>query len=1684
MSLLDELGGAPESTNLVAELSPPPPKDLTPISSIRNKAAAMALMSKGDIVGNYKEGVSAIQDNNLESSKIYGDFVEGVRSDSVQGAMHILSSPDYSFEEKQRLIRSSQNKMPETSVRLAEEYLKAPSEGETPQEELVRVNTIDVLDNQVRVRQQIQGLVNAHAASLDPNTSKAFADWFASDIMPFGNSVVQGRMAKAQGKGFWNTVKGFLLPGSSRAAMQDEFFNVPTENAYATAQKFVDLVGNNAGVIFPTDNHYAQFSKLQQILSGRKAGNADAVMENLAPLLDAFGIRAEYKAGKLWLAERKAARVAASEASVSGTATVEPYTRVEATKTAPGAPDESLLTPSPSAPDQALAARRNTITQLEAEKAKLLESQNLAASGDVRKIEAELKNLRAPDTDVKTLADNIKKANPRMSSKDARIEAAKRLDEELADHNARVERLTQQLNDNREAAKTQQRIADLETQISALNKGTPEIAGSVRSPLSDAISRIEWNNLARYDNPISVGNIVGATNPARARKLFSAVMIEPTGEMAQAIYGTSKADAIAANVMPQAITESGIVTTKVPDLARELNISNEVLDRMKPTSLQFNPDEYAQADVAISKKFSEISGLTINDAMGGITLSRDGVVANVSAVYGSAEGGFLTAREALEKSLYAMKDIGGKAEDIEILAKDGMTHKPVSLSEVGDTPGEYYVRLKMPYETKINDIANVSNEDVKWNFFDNFRLLMGNRYTGSLTRNAVDVASMFTKRFSSAAIRTSDKASGLNKVLIEEVKEFTDQFTALPKARQQKVERYLKEANAAGLKDNVAKLVADGFSPQELDAIKAFRQFHNTTYYLENSDFVRTLNTEGFKILVHPTERFIAKELPSNRWSEVGEFLDPRTGNIERFDDAMRISINNVNGQLAELRRPVTINNKTVTHIFVDNNPSSYLRTIRETDQVLSKLDGYYAVHYKAPRFVDRITMDAKGNVVRRQAVAVAGDWKTAEQFKNRQITTGSERYEVRGDVQAMSIGNDDYVDINAVRGRIAQRHRGQPLDEVGSGPAILGDGDFVLGPVDSAVRSARSIAGRVAARPMLENAKARWVAQYGEYIQEGKFGEKHFPSDIGMIGKKGIPSEKGMADARSAWEYINYLEHGYANAADIVVRQMFNTASMSLGRKGFSKAERVVGKAGEVAPMAAVKGAVFNTLVGVNFLRNLVVQTFQTTRLPAYFGVLDAKGAVTMWNRVYEYVDDLRTGAKSDFTKFVEESDLMSTVDQQNLIRGSIHNAIDHSNTVLRKGSQALHMMRQVGFDTSEQVNLLTHLAASYEKFKVAGKDLSNPVIREQAIAEARHLSGNMNFAGDFPYNQTAVSMVTQFLQAPHKYLLQYTNRALPADARARLFAWDLFFWGVPTALMSNEVAEKMFPKPEVRKTIMEGAWNYMLNQMLVKEFLQSDKEIDISSLAPADVRGFYEIYQAVVTGGSEELMTHTPAGSMFGENSKIQGAIRVWSQLFKGEQLEGDNPVTLEVALRETSKIVPMLSNAYKAKLIMEYQERRNAMGVITEEDLTTTHALFQLFGFGSKSLSDIYAVSKDLTEHTKANEDDLYKAYKHAVSIAAAVHEESMSDLNTSMHTMSMVLGPYRDIPWAQEKINGWLSRDMRGADMNTHLKLMRLSGIPDDGTIRRDIERLPNLTREQKDTYISTMQSIKSEIDKEE
>jgi hypothetical protein len=161
------------------------------------------------------------------------------------------------------------------------------------------------------------------------------------------------------------------------------------------------------------------------------------------------------------------------------------------------------------------------------------------------------------------------------------------------------------------------------------------------------------------------------------------------------------------------------------------------------------------------------------------------------------------------------------------------------------------------------------------------------------------------------------------------------------------------------------------------------------------------------------------------------------------------------------------------------------------------------------------------------------------------------------------------------------------------------------------------------------------------------------------------------------------------------------------------------------------------------------------------------------------------------------------------------------------------------------------------------------------------------MNFAGDMPYNQTIPSLFLQFMQVPHKALLQLSNRRLSKTDRAKLVTLDLFLWGTPFATLANMMGEDVLPEDrDLREFVLWGFESVLINNYL-SMITGTDTRIDFSSLAPYQSIGEWrELMLGMYEGGPAGALANSPAGTFYP---------KVWEVGRKAGMFMGvvDNPI-----------------------------------------------------------------------------------------------------------------------------------------------------------------------------------------------
>lgn len=1679
LEIMSDLPKAPSLDELYASPSLPP--TTPPDSAIRNQSALLSMLSSDPakatetyqlLMSERQQGNTAIADQ-LESI-----VKENTNKLDMRGVLSILGDKNIPLSQKQGAIDAIKQSqfLSDMNTVLYSNALSQGSAGESIEVETSRINTSDLIRQVYQSRKDTQALVNAHVAGLTDSVPSLAVDITTLNFVPFATSISSGRTANqfrentGDTKSFWGKVFSYLAPGSAVADMRERLSNIPPEKRVEFSQDLLSAIKSSSGVIFTEDNDFAQFKLATQVFEEGGYSDVDKFIDNVVPLLDLVAVGQLAKSGKTAIGSSLKAKTPKVDIPAPAATPAPVAASVEVSQTGTATVSRTPVATIEQRPVDTDARRAKAITALEAQKAEMLGmAGNVAEPGAIRQMTNEIKSLEAKrlpsdkatvDAQAKTL-----QTKEKLKYKEAVKQVNKNIAESNADIDASIARLQNQIDANRDAENVRKSIQSTEQAIFELTKGMGETPGAL-DPIADLISRIQINSVVAIENPASVAKVVQQANPEQARNIHQAVSTSAGDEVAEGLYGTTKQDALVSDVMPQVGTDSGKVVTKVNDIERnlreEMDVDQRILDSLQQSGATwFSVREKEAAMAVIRNDFTAAEGLTINDAMTSFRIDGGQVV--VSAAYGLPEGSFLRAEDAFSQAKLALRNQGVLDSEIVILSKEGLDHVPVKLDDVRGIEGNYMVRVDTRVDISANQIPDLEKLDVKKNLFDRFSKLVSQN-AGSVSRWLLDSASMLSPRITGAASVMSDRTAAFEKMMLDLASEFSDKYVKLDTQGKGLVDTYLREANYQGIAFDKTSLVAKGFTEDMIDTVKNWRKYWDSQFYLENFDLVRSLNAGGYLRYSDNNTQLFAKPISKNR--NIATVYDPSTSSVRAITEDEIEELYNAGGTLARFRRTADFSGAKAEHMLVRNTPTEYLRTLRDTDRVLNYKEGYFQIQYDAPKFVEEIIRDIHGNETGRRAIAVAGDTAEANAFAQRMATNSGrpvEDYVVRSDVRAMRKDDDSYWDVTSASGRIAQRHRGKTLENA-SGLNHLGDGSYILNPVDSARRAAQSIAGRTVSRPMLDAAKERFIRQYSGALKPNQYGGYSWPKNIDEIDIPGKSTDKLVADARTTYEHINYLENGYINAMDDVYKNLITGLADVAGEKGLTKAERLLRQGGDVSLTGASKNLVFMSYIGAHPLRQWVVQPHQVIRTVAYNPSGWATGNVP--RLVGEFYSSLLPGGKTTkegqaFVKFANDSGMLDAIDKNNLVRGTLLDAANTTNKALRVAKAPLTGLRKLGFDAGEHANLVGHLSAVYDKYKRSGVDLSDKTIRDEAFAEARALGYSMNFAGDMPYNQTSAALIMQFAQVPHKAVLQMFDRRLPLGVRQRLFVTDTLLWGTPIAAIGSLLGEEVLPEDkDTRDMLMYGIEAWVMNEALTQ---MSGEKVDLdfsASLSPYNLSGLRDTFVTFLTEGPEASYLNSPSGQLlFKDGSRMQKAFQSVGRYFNAFDEVGQEKTEFLEMINEVGKIASGWNDAHKARILLDMRKRLDQYGNVTDEDVSKVEALAQLFGIGTSDTRDLYKISIELSEANKNYKEEVLTSYKDIKRYYTDKLGVEAADPRFVSAVSGFALKAYGDSPVAMKIIQNQLLLDVQGKESGMIHLFMKRAEIPDMDNMRDLVKRAP-------------------------
>lgn len=1655
-----------------------------------------------------------------------------------QGLIGVLSDPSVSDADKRLAagrVYDEGSALYNTRNMLSSRALEEPSHGETVEQEVVRVNLAGSIEEINNYKRKTQEVLNAAVAAKNPEMGKIMSD-VVDMFVPFVEQKYAGAIVadlRDDKPGAYGAA--LTLLGDTKMSIREMLTGLPADKRFEMTQKIIDAVNTNSAIVSPDSNEFAKIQYLQNVLDDGSYDNVDRWVDNAVGILDLtmLGGTAARVIGRGGKALRGAEGL--SESAIRDIGRQQVRSQVQPTTVSQNYKDMN--------PAKAMNAHEAAAADETGEAAEAMygTSREDAVANDlapeISGVEGAVRNKVG---NPERIHNNQITPNPEV------IDFVNNRGDIFYDKSEKIATRAAVVNDFQNAHGLVARKEMFNVESLPDGVGIKAIYGPAQGGFSnaqDAIDMAQWalRDFGIPDEAVTLlkrdgANYVPVPKEEYAEltkgKVLAERRIELQGQEPSLVTTTQPSPAVkpdtgileAIKPPKKAATETigeyeqRIAKADLPGTKYTLKDGTKVVARKYDNG----PDEFTTIHLVTEDGKSVGS---IDAASGG---SKENPNIEVVGDFRRKGAASLLYDLASENGLY----IGAKDNKAALRTSDGeavrraytpgdskkfrspqtKAPEPVVQTDIGSKvvvrkKTDYLIQVDHKYQFSPADVTKWSEFDVKYNIFDRiFSSYNGpsgaSTGFGSLQRHLVDAASMFRPEIAKGASVAIDRAASLEKRLIEIGDDFAQVVKKLPQDRQVAIDTIIREANERGLDLDYAKLTAQGFRPQEIDALKSWREYWDTVYHLENRDAAKSLRNRGFQEFIDPEHdtKLFAKPIARTRAGSSAKVYDHTTGEIKHLNRDEISELYAKDGTLMQLRAPIQVGDDAAEIVVnVNKAGSGYARDITNSTEVLAYRKGYYSVNYTDPHFIVKKVKGADGKVLYEKAVATAKTKKQADILTQRLALTDGGEYYNRLDLKGGGGRADDEWDIYQARGRSSQRTRGQRLEDTTS--AIDPSQANIMSPVEALVHSATSISRRVEMRDVIDAGKLRSLNQYADYYPKGKFGDPVYPGNITDIQYRGggAPDAKKLADARTTFEYFKYLEDGYVNMIDDTYKVALKFLAEAAGNKYLGAAEKAFRWIGEGrGPSAMAKSLSFNLYLALNPLRQFVVQGHQAVQLfainPSWFlrgRAVPQTTIIAAKQLGINLSKDLLKGsgwteemANKVFKDF-QDTGLVAAIDKQNLVRGSLINLADQTiaSNLRNKLNAPLTWSRKVGFDAGEYVNTVTSYLSHYDQAFRRGEDLRDQSVLQNIAADSRNFTYNMNAAGDLPYNQNALSAVFQFMQVPHKAMMTMTlNRNLTPQQKIRLAAFNSIMYTLPPAAMYTMFGGILPEDKETREVVVQGLEGAMFNKLLSLS-TGEETNIDFSGLAPLDMFGTYEFVHSLFSTDVGTVISSTPGGQLlFGKNPRLTNFAKVAASYFNLID-DYQDPTKFSEVATEFAKLSSGFSNAFKAAYALKYKQKINTMGGITDPNVSSAEAVAQIFGFGTMDEAQSFYVRDVTYKKSKAYEDDVKKWYadykRHLVRNGITPAESA--GVNKVYAEAWRHFG--NDDMRGKEIVNQLLRQDVLNGDARMYQSVLRMTGVQSSSETQSLIKALPNIDEQKRQQLKETVDFINSYKDPE-
>lgn len=1139
------------------------------------------------------------------------------------------------------------------------------------------------------------------------------------------------------------------------------------------------------------------------------------------------------------------------------------------------------------------------------------------------------------------------------------------------------------------------------------------------------LSRTRRNGVKGSAQPASPAEMVKDANPEKARNLNAAIAVDETGEAAHAIKGVGRDDAIADDVLPDVLDDAGTTRNMPSNLDRVQQEVEHAAGMAGRTEL--SEAEKLSALDTFTQKFTRPKFLNYRAAQSQIGQTADGGDFKMSMVFGETQdAGFQSLEDAVEAATDQARRFGLDEKSISLQGRT--VHgdyidldRDLAVATANGESSDYLVKFDFNYNINPLDVSRWEEAGVNaklFGFFSPDGLVP--QAGGQLTRWLKDATSIFDNRIAGAGLAIEDRSSRMQKILLADMANIETKVKSLDVGEQEKLHQHVLHANREGLKYSETELIAEGFTPEAVEAIQSFRRYWDRDWRLNNQIKRKQLTTDGVialedgngtKLYGKQDATFI-KSLPNRNVKvydmEVDDYktITSETGLDEMFgNDRM----------LYKLEQPLDIEGVEVKWVLA--NERHHVRPLNDTDNIIPYREGYYKTSYTDSFFLERRVTDEWGEVTKRavQSSDSASAMMRAAKRMNENETDDMVEYVARNDIK-------DINDIRVMRDQaqtstegFRQWHRGERL---GDAEKPISDAD-IENPIDAMKRSAGSVSRRMAYGNWINTSKARFMHQYGEVIE--KQGGKHiFPTHPRFINSGELKKKKLAAEARTTWEYINFMEN---------VRMNYGSAMWKYGLKsmeeGFGEAAAAGSKAAKVGekatkfvgdnikPIEASKKIAFEAAVVFNPMRQLFLGVFDVlTKGPMHGtnfirGMKDAPAMVAvnmaagskspaMRKKWMAIATGLSGKSEKQITKMLDEfhqSGLVAAIDKQAMMAAGLHTEVERATMKAgqfghagRMASNAYEKFRGVpykGFEYNEYMTQGIIWASRYnqvlKQVQKTGRQSLNKTELEELTSYTRNLNYGQNRAGEMAYNTSALGALFQFIQIPHKALMLIApkaiggNRMLNAKQKAALTTTALALYGTPENFFGVDIAGQLTANIEdeaTRDTIRHGlAWNAFFNMF--------DASVSTRELSPFDAEAIAEKFVSIFNGTP---FADSPAAQFAWP--RVTEAMRHMTAVWGVGYDDYDTPEKLGSIVSKWAEISSGYSNTMKALYAAKHGEFVSGKGWLSDPHVNGSEAMLKFWGVRSLDEQEIFETQQNLKKFKKDALDDVrnwYQGYK---------------------------------------------------------------------------------------------------------